>query len=148
MGSCRIGGENVAQSLLTLFLVTVLRELTAPLPHRAPTAGNTAGQREDLIDNYFAKHYGSETSAEDLAGKLGLTTRQLARIMQKRYGCTFRQHLLEIRMYHARVFLTTTDMPISVIANTCGFSDQGAFATAFRKSGGCTPTQFRREKRQ
>ena len=142
----RIGSDSVVQSLCTLLLVAILRELTAPLQQQNLPARASVNLREDLIDNYFAKNYGSETTAGDLAEKLGITTRQLARIMQQRYGCTFRQHLLEIRMYHARSYLTTTDMPVCEISSVCGFADQGAFATAFRRCVGCTPTQYRRKK--
>lgn len=142
----RIGSDNTIQCLFTMLLVTVLRELaTLPERPRLPV-GAAVRQREDLMDNYFALHYSYEVSAQDLADRIGVTTRQLARIMQQRYGCTFRQRLLEIRLYHARNYLTTTDVPICRIAAACGFESQGAFATAFRKHVGCSPTQYRRQK--
>lgn len=144
----RIGSDDTVQSLCTLLLVLILRELTAPIKQHMLPARASAQQREDLMDSYFAMHYGYEISAGDLAGRLGITTRQLARIMQQRYGCTFRQHLIEIRLYHARAYLTTTEMPVCRIATICGFASQSAFATVFRKYMGCSPTQYRREKKE
>ena len=142
----QLGSDGSIQSLLTLLLVAVVRELS-----HLPKGVNAEkppvfAQREEFIDNYFASYYSQNISAKDLAACLGITTRQLTRIMQKRYGCTFRQHLQEIRLYHARRQLTNTKTPICQIANDCGFTCQGAFATAFRKQSGCTPSQFREQK--
>lgn len=138
----QIGTEGSIQSWFTLLLTAILRELTA-LPQEPASARRIPMRREELIDNYFARYYGQDISAQDLAGHIDVTTRQLARIMQQRYGCTFRQHLLEIRLYHARQCLTSTDASIWQIATACGFSNQGAFATAFRRQVGCTPSQYR-----
>ena len=142
----QFGSDGSIQSLLTLLLVAVVRELS-----HLPKGVNAEkppvfAQREEFIDNYFASYYSQNISAKDLAACLGITTRQLTRIMQKRYGCTFRQHLQEIRLYHARRQLTNTKTPICQIANDCGITWQGAFATAFRKQSGCTPSQFREQK--
>ena len=98
---------------------------------------------EDSIDDFFSLHYAEEIRIGDLAEQIGITPRHLARIMQHSYGCTFRQRLLEIRLYHAREYLTTTQLPISQIAIRCGFTAESAFSAAFRKSVGCTPTQYR-----
>lgn len=147
LGVRQIGSEGSIQSLLTLLLVAMMRELSN-LPQkclpREPLP--VFQQREEFIDNYFASHYWQDVSASDLAAHLGITTRHLARVMQKRYGCTFRQHLLKIRLYHARQQLTNSELPIWQIANRCGFTCQSAFATAFRKQSGCTPSQFRDRK--
>lgn len=142
----QIGSDGSIQSLLTLLLVAVVRELSNLPKSLNSEKPPVFAQREESIDNYFASHYSRNISAKDLAGYLGITTRQLARIMQKRYGCTFRQHLQKIRLYHARRQLSNTKTPIWQIANDCGFTCQGAFATAFRKQSGCTPSQFRERK--
>ena len=142
----QIGSDGSIQSLLTLLLVAVIRELSNLPKSFCMTKPSVLAQREESIDNYFASHYFQDISAKDLAAYLGITTRQLARIMQKRYGCTFRQHLLETRLYHARQQLSNTDLSVLQIANNCGFSCQGAFATAFRKQAGCTPSQFRDQR--
>lgn len=141
----QFGSDGSIQSLLTLLLVAVVRELSHLPKNLSVEKPPVFAQREESIDNFFASHYSRNISAKDLADHLEITTRQLARIMQKRYGCTFRQHLLEIRLYHARQQLVNTNAPIWQIANDCGFTCQGAFATAFRKQSGCTPSQFRQQ---
>lgn len=141
----QLGSDGCVQSLLTLILVAVIRELSNLPKAFCVKHPPMLQQREETIDNYFASHYFQNISAKDLSAYLGITTRQLARVMQKKYQCTFRQHLQEIRLYHARQQLINTDTPICQIANDCGFTCQSAFATAFRKQSGCTPSQFRQQ---
>ena len=144
----RIGSELMLQSLSAQLLVLVLRELATPVNTHNPSAQITEQKRDDLMDNYFATHYGQDIGTQDLAQRLGVTPRQLSRIMQKRYGKTFCQHLLEIRLYHARNYLVTTELPLYRIAILCGFANQSSFATAFRKRMGCSPTQYRKSKQE
>ena len=144
----RVGSDLMIQSLCAQLLVSVLRELTMTVKPRQPSVQITQQKRDDLMDNYFATHYGQDIDMKDLAQKLGITTRQLSRIMQKRYGKTFCQHLLEIRLFHARNYLVTTELPLYRIAILCGFANQSAFSTAFRKCMGCSPTQYRKSKQE
>lgn len=140
----KLGSDNAIQSLCSLLVVTVLRELSTPEKKHMLPSKVLPQQRDDLMDNYFAVYYAHEISATALAQKLNITTRHLARIMQQRYGCTFRQHLLDIRLHHARTYLTTTQMPVYKIAMACGFASHAAFTAAFHKQVGCSPTQYRK----
>lgn len=140
----RMGTDTSVYALCALILITVLRELSGAPKELTPRKNNTIMPYGDIIDNYFAMHYFDSISATDLAERVGVTTRQLSRIMQQHYGCTFRQRLLEIRLYHAQQYLTTTAHPIWQVAIACGFTGEGSFNTAFRKSLGCTPSQYRK----
>ena len=143
----RVGSEDAIKSICVLLVVAILRELTVPISAMQLRAATGADLRDEVIDNYFALNFGEDASAAALAAILGVTTRQLARIMQRLYGCTFRQRLLETRLYHAQQLLSTTALPIWQIASSCGFSSVGSFSTAFRTAVGCTPSQFRLQKR-
>ena len=139
----RVGSDSNIQALLTLILVAILRELDDQC-HPITQPVKALLRYDDLIDDYIALHYSEDLRIDDLAQQAGITSRHLARIMQRRYGCTFRQRLLEIRMYHAQKFLRETDLPINRIAIRCGFTAEGAFSTAFRRTVGYTPSQYRR----
>lgn len=143
----RISSDDAIKSICTLLVVTLLRELTVPRGSPQQKGDSAADPRDEIIDNYFALNFGEDASATVLADRLGITTRQLARIMQRLYGCTFRQRLLETRLYHAQQLLSSTALPIWQIASSCGFSSVGSFSTAFRTIVGCTPSQFRLHKR-
>ena len=133
-------------SLLSLILVEVLRELD-DLRNQCENRQSELARYEDVIDDFFSLRYTEDLHIGDLAAQIGVTPRHLARIIRRNYGCTFRQRLLEIRLYYAREYLSTTQLPISQIAIRCGFTAESAFSAAFRKSTGCTPTQYRNQHR-
>lgn len=141
-----LGADSNAQALASLILVAVLRELDGQRKREGSDQNGSLVRYEDIIDDYIALHYAEDLRIGDLAEQLGITPRHLSRIMQQSYGCTFRQRLLDIRLYYAREYLTTTQLPVSQIAMRCGFTAESAFSAAFRKNVGCTPTQYRRSQ--
>ena len=48
-------------------------------------------------------------------------------------------------MYQSKLLLESTDRPISVIAAEVGYASAAGFFTAFRKTFGITPTEYRRK---
>jgi len=142
----RLYGEETKQHLSGIILVDLLRELSTQNIRYTSEASRNNILREEIIDYYLASNYSDDLSADELASLLHITPRQLSRIMQSLYGCTFRQRVLETRLYHAKNLLLQTDLPIWQIATACGFSTTGAFCTAFRNVIGKTPTQFRNEE--
>lgn len=142
----RIGTDSNIASLLGLLLVELLWEIDKQPWQQATHISDTLLRYDDVIDDYIALHYSENMRIDDLAQQVGISPRHLARIMQQRYGCTFRQKLLEIRMYYAKKFLTETELSISKIANACGFTAEEAFRAAFRRTVGCTPSQYRRQQ--
>ena len=144
LNSREIGRDETIAALVYLILVAVLRELDGQ-QNQTTDRQDSLARYEDIIDDFFSLRYAEELHIGDLAEQIGITSRHLARIMQHSYGCTFRQRLLEIRLYYAREYLTTTRLPISQIAIRCGFGAESAFSAAFRKNVGCTPTQYRKQ---
>lgn len=140
--SRKIGTDSNVTSLLSLILVEVLRELDGQR-NQCEDQHSELARYEDIIDDFFSLRYAEDLRIGDLAEQLGVTSRHLARIIRRSYGCTFRQRLLEIRLYYAREYLSTTQLPISQIAIRCGFTAESAFSAAFRKNMGCTPSQYR-----
>ncbi len=143
-----IGTDSNVQALTSLILVAVLREIDGQKKHGTSHENDSLLSYEDIIDDYIAMHYAEDLRIEELANQVGITSRHLSRIMQRSYGCTFRQRLLEIRLYYAREYLETTQLPINQIAIRCGFTAESAFSAAFRKNVGCTPTQYRQYNTQ
>ena len=145
-----LGTDGNLRSLTNLILVSVLRELAhrreEPSGEHKNVKGYCVARYEDSIDDFFSLRYAEDVSVGDLAQQLGISSRHLSRIMQQSYGCTFRQRLLEMRLYHAKRFLAATQLPVSAIAMRCGFAAERAFSQAFHKCVGCTPTQYRRKK--
>lgn len=96
-----------------------------------------------VIDDYFEAHFADSAGEEALAELLHVSRRQLVRILQENYGMNFRQKLIQARMDYAGWLLRTTDVRISQICSTVGYSSEAAFFKTFRQQFGMTPNQYR-----
>jgi LacI family transcriptional regulator len=83
-------------------------------------------------------------TVEILCDELRLTRRTVERRFLQYLQATPWEILTRFRLDHARTLLSTTDLSIARIAESCGFGDGERFATLFRSQTGSTPTAFRK----
>ena len=86
-------------------------------------------------------------SLRDIAEELFLSTRQVSRIIQQYYGCTYRELIATIRIEKAAGLLEGTDMNILEVASKSGYNSIKGFYTNFKERFGCLPSEYRRKKR-
>jgi len=82
----------------------------------------------------------------EIADRLGVHERRLARAFQKILGMTLFDYLRLSRMQEAERLLTETSLNMVAISHEVGFSSPGNFSTAFREHAGLSPTIFRLKK--
>src|SRR5688572_26309057 len=82
-------------------------------------------------------------SLEDLAGELGLSSRQLRRVVQQELGVSPIQLLLTRRLLLAKQILTETTVPVTQVAYSSGFASLRRFNDAFRKRYHMPPARLR-----
>lgn len=93
------------------------------------------------IDAYLCDNYFSPTcSCEELAGKMGLSTRQVYRMCIAYYGVPFRTMLCRMRMEIARHRLQNSDCSITELSESLGYSSPASFSAAYKKFFGHAPT--------
>jgi len=80
----------------------------------------------------------------DLADSLGIGPRHLSRLFKKHLGTSPVQAAKTCRLQRAKRMLSDTDLPITEIALTSGFSSVRRFNAAFRELYGRPPTSIRR----
>lgn len=129
-----------------LLMVELYDELSNTSPRRENLFKDTELSREYEIDTYLAINFMSNSSKDDLAKKLHVSTRQLQRIMKKIYGKGFREKLLELRLEIALGFLTSTDKSITDISEEMGYVNVESFSIFIKRLTGKTPRQIRNEK--
>ena len=88
-----------------------------------------------------------EHTLGELAVQMGMSPRQLVRVLQEQLGMTFRQKLLRARMDRAAWLLRTKDMPLEVIIGEVGYASASAFYQVFRKAFSMTPMKYREKYR-
>lgn len=67
----------------------------------------------------------------------------MTRLFRLNIGFSAHNYLMLRRLSLAKQFLEETDLPVSEIADDCGFEDPNYFARCFRKHAGCAPSAFR-----
>ncbi len=83
---------------------------------------------------------------KDIADSVNFSPTYFHKTFTAYMGKTPHQYLLEKRISKAKHYLLTTDVPISEIAEKCGFSSFSYFDYQFKKQTGITPHKFREGK--
>lgn len=96
------------------------------------------------IIDYIARHLHEKLSVEMLADHFGYSAGYLTRLFRRYTGSSPYQFILRTRLDHSKHLLATTDLPVQEIADQTGFSSLANFSSAFHKSVGQTPREFRK----
>lgn len=137
-------GVRAALQQLVLALAR-RRPPQGPTPAAPPPEGDLNLQRSFIIDTFFASHFALGGGDTVLAGQLGVSRRQLDRILKALYGVSYRQKLQQTRLEVARELLAETSYSMAEIAERLGYSNAGSFHAFVRGATGKTPGAIRRE---
>ena len=80
-----------------------------------------------------------------LAGRVGITARQVERLFREQIGASPKAFYLKLRLARARTLLRQTIKPILAIAVECGFGSTSHLCHAYKRLFGIAPTRERRE---
>ncbi|MEU4394998.1 helix-turn-helix domain-containing protein [Kribbella sp. NPDC023855] len=107
-------------------------------PDPAPTAS-----LGELLD-WATDHLAEPITVDDLAKRINVSPRTLARRFAEQLGATPGQWLLAQRIARTRALLEETDLPIETIANRVGLSSATNLRRRFRNAVRTTPSAYRR----
>ena len=95
--------------------------------------------------NYINKNYYRNISIEDVAENVSLNKNYLIRLFKKELGITPNRHILETRLYQAKLLLIESTVTIDEISYLCGFNTPSYFIKCFKEEYGKTPLSFRNQ---
>ena len=139
--------QELLEALLPPIMIQTLQCLGLTPERTITGAVNEEQERRNKIEVFFQADLPYGNQEERLSRELGLSRRQLARVLKKYYGMSFREMLLHRRMDHAAWMLRHTNDPVAKIAETMNYTSLSAFSQAFKSVHGKTPTQYRAEYR-
>lgn len=96
------------------------------------------------VQEYVEVHLERELTIEDLAAVAGLSPYHFARTFKRSTGFSPYHYVLRRRTERAKQLLAAGKIPLSDVAQACGFGSQSHFAARFREVTGLTPRQFGR----
>lgn len=92
----------------------------------------------------LAARIDSIASVEQLAGMVGVSRRVLERRFQAALGRSPLAMIQHERIERAKHLLTTTELPVSIIAEHCGFQGNERLTVNFRAAVGVPPATYRK----
>ncbi len=92
---------------------------------------------------YMCDHCCGRTELADIAQEAGLSPKYFSTLFVKETGTSPTGFLVELRMERARELLRTTGMMVNNIAGQVGYGCPSHFRRVFRRTQGCTPTEWR-----
>ena len=95
---------------------------------------------------FIEARFDQPITLEDIAAHCGKSVGRLHALFRDALNTTPGRYLLECRIQWAMDMLLKTDFSVAQIAQAAGFSDQAAFARAFRRINNCSPSDFRNRK--
>lgn len=87
-------------------------------------------------------------SVEEWAARVGVSRRVLERRFQVALNRSPHAMIQHERIERAKSLLTTTDLPVSLIAERCGYQSNERLTVNFRDSVGVPPASYRRNSRE
>lgn len=109
----------------------------------AQQQNNEKLQKMNTIAGFLHEHYATKISTQDLVQMSHYNYSHFCHTFKEVFGMSVNRYLLNIRINKASALLTSTDMNITEIATTSGFSDVNYFARVFKKETGLSPTKYR-----
>lgn len=92
-------------------------------------------------------NYKEEISLKTLAYKYRINTSYLGQLFQREVGCSFSQHLSNVKNGKARELILNTNMKINDIAREVGYPDTSYFYRKFKQCYGVSPASLREMKK-
>jgi transcriptional regulator GlxA family with amidase domain len=95
------------------------------------------------IEEHITANLDKALDIDELAAIVRMSSSHFTRSFHKSVGVTPHRYVIQNRVMRARELLATTNLPLTEIALTTGFSDQSHFSRRFHEIVGIPPGAFR-----
>ena len=100
------------------------------------------------IQNYVQKHLAEDLSLTVIANYVNYNESHVSRLFKRITGENLTEYIMSCRIARARQLLQQTEDTVQVISRKAGFHTSQYFSSAFRKSVGVSPNEYRAQKRE
>ena len=99
------------------------------------------------ISKMILKDVSKDYSLDMLSAESGLSQAKLQEGFKLLYTRTVTEYIRHVRLEEARDYIRTTEMNISQIVYTIGFSSRSYFSKIFKEKYNITPNQYKKKLR-
>jgi len=126
---------HIAKGYLYILIAMILSQV--PLV-KQETMQDSAGICQE-ISNYINQHFTEELSLSQLADALGYSKYHISHIFKEKFGYSYSDYLKRLRAEHAMGLLTHSELSVTDICFSSGFSSLRSFYRAFHEIYGAPP---------
>lgn len=134
--------KHLGVRILLLKFLELLAEHNG-LRHDSP--GNPKGIQKEILF-YLQQNYCNHISLKDLASHFHLSEKYVSRFFKEQFHLTVTQYISYLRLSHAKHLLESTNLSVTDIALTCGFTNVSYFIRSFGRTYGLSPLQYRKRE--
>ncbi|MFK7871316.1 MAG: helix-turn-helix domain-containing protein [Roseobacter sp.] len=107
------------------------------LENRAPVRDSKLTTAVRAMKNYIE----DPLAPKEIAGVVGMSTRQLERLFARYLGTSAKRHYLGLRLGKARNLLRQTDFSVTDVCVACRFKSLSHFSKSYRAAYGAAPVR-------
>ena len=100
-------------------------------------------QELEMLCSEMAEEPLNRYTLGEVSGRFDLNPNYFNRICKRFYGKSFNQFQIELRVGYAKHLLISTELPVAVVSEKCGYSDSKYFIKQFASVAGLSPAQYR-----
>ncbi|WP_186328752.1 response regulator [Bacillus sp. X1(2014)] len=103
------------------------------------------GSVVNIVKQYIRNHLGEQRlTREEIANYVYLNPDYLTRLFKKQTGVSISEYLQQQRIEYAKELLAGTNLPVSEVALSVGYSNFSYFSTIFKKATEFNPMEYRK----
>lgn len=99
------------------------------------------------IEQYLRQHRNQNITSKDICKEFSCCRSNMSTQFNKYYGKTIREYITELRLKDAKSLLKYSNLNVTEIAFSIGFSDANYFSCLFKKAFKISPLAYRKKSR-
>lgn len=139
---CRSQDPAVPKHMWLGLLAALLYEVNELMNSSVPHKIEFPPYMQELL-LYITEHLDEPLSLDSLAERFFVSIPKLTRDFRKTVNTSLHEYITAVRIHHAKILLKE-GVPLSIISQKCGYTQESSFIYMFRSRTGMTPGEYRK----
>ncbi len=143
--------DKYYKTLVTAYCMELMARLSRERLSREVVPSRAIIKKTSLVQQilrYIHNNFEQPLTLDDIGTAMGYSRFYISHIFTTYTGMTVIDYLQQVRIRMSQEMLTKGELPISVVAEKCGYRNVSAFSAAFRRQTGQSPSGYRRITRR